>query len=82
VSTNSNAESWRLDKRISVADIVAVMGSLAMVMVSYFTLSTRLAVVESKQDAQAKQRSEDMSEIRSSIEYIRRAVEDLRQVRK
>lgn len=68
---------WNLDKKISVADIVAIVTSAVLVMTAYSTLNTRLAVVESRQENQAKQRQEDMASIRSDIEYIRRVIDQL-----
>lgn len=68
---------WHLDRRISVADIVAIITSAVLVMTAYSTLNTRLTVVESRQESQAKQRQEDMASIRSDIEYIRRGIDQL-----
>lgn len=68
---------WHLDKKISVADIVAIVTSAVLVMTAYSTLNTRLTVVEARQDNQAKQRQEDMASIRSDIEYIRRGIDQL-----
>lgn len=68
---------WHLDKKISVADIVAIVTSAVLVMTAYSTLNTRLTVVEARQDNQAKQRQEDMASIRADIEYIRRGIDQL-----
>lgn len=77
MDAHTPTDGWHLDKKISVADIVAIVTSAVLVMTAYSTLNTRLTVVESRQEHQAKQRQEDMGQIRGDIEYIRRAIEQL-----
>jgi len=71
---------WRIDKSISLADIVAIISSAVLVMLAYSALNTRMAVIEARQDAQQRQRAEDMQQlqqIRGDVEYIRRTIEQL-----
>ena len=71
---------WRIDKSISLADIVAIISSAVLVMLAYGALNTRMAVIEARQDAQQRQRAEDMQQlqqIRGDVEYIRRTIEQL-----
>lgn len=71
---------WRIDKSISLADIVAIISSAVLVMLAYSALNTRMAVIEARQDAQQRQRAEDMQQlqqIRGDVEYIRRTIETL-----
>lgn len=62
---------WKLDRRISIPDIVGVIGAGIAVVLSYATLDKRLTVVESL----AEVRNEDVRQIKQDVEYIRRLLE-------
>lgn len=62
---------WKLDRRISIPDIVGVVGAGIAVVLSYATLDKRLTVVESL----AEVRNEDVRQIKADVEYIRRLLE-------
>jgi hypothetical protein len=62
---------WKLDRRISIPDIVGVIGAGIAVVLSYATLDKRLTVVESL----AEVRNEDVRQIKRDVEYIRRLLE-------
>lgn len=69
-------ERWQLDRRISIPDIVGVIGAGVAVVLTYATLDKRLTVMESM----AAVRTEDFRQMKSDIEYIRRTIERLPQV--
>lgn len=62
---------WKLDRRISIPDIVGVIGAGVAVILSYTTLDKRLSVVESM----TLTRQEDVRQIKQDVEYIRRLLE-------
>ena len=77
MSDTPQASRWHIDRSISVADVVAIISSGVLVMTAYSALNTRLTVVEARQDQQQRQRTEDMTQIRGDIEYIRRTLETI-----
>jgi len=64
---------WQLDRRISIPDIVGVIGAGVAVVLTYATLDKRLTIMESM----AAVRTEDFRQMKSDIEYIRRMIERL-----
>lgn len=60
-------QKWRLNKEVGVGDLVAISVAVAAVLVSYFSLDKRLAVIEISSTQNSANISYTVAEIKSEI---------------
>lgn len=70
-----SATKWRINKEISVPDIISFVAAVAAVVVAYSTLDTRLRLVE---QAIVTQKETDARQDQDSLRYQGRIEEALR----
>lgn len=70
-----SATKWRINKEISVPDIISFVAAVAAVVVAYSTLDTRLRLVE---QAIVTQKETDHRQDQDSLRYQGRIEEALR----
>ena len=64
---NKEDQRWRLNKEVGVGDLVAISVAVAAVLVSYFSLDKRLAVIEISSTQNSANISYTVAEIKSEI---------------
>lgn len=76
-TSDPDQTSWRIKKEISLGDLIAFGMAFFSVVYAYFTLNTRLAVLEDRgvQIEQADRRKE--GELQRSLDEIRQGIREL-----
>lgn len=66
---------WHVNREVSVGDLVAIVGAIVAVLVSYFSLDKRVAVVEQALTQQRSEMGANIQEIKTDVRRLADRIE-------
>ena len=68
---------WRVNREVSIGDLVAISGALAAVLITYTTLDKRVAVMETLTAQQQATVTQTVQEIKTELRRLTDKIERL-----
>lgn len=70
IEKQEERRKWHVNREVSVGDLVAISGAVAAVLVSYFSLDKRVAMVEQAISQQRNEMSSSIQEIKTDVRRL------------